>query len=97
MSGKAEMVAEVIGPLSTANKVTTAGAVTGVVGWLTQINWIGLSGVLIALAGLAVSSLFQFRRDKREAQESAARQERENAESAARIAAIKAGLDRERA
>lgn len=56
-----------------ANKVTQAGAVAGVFGWLAQINWIGLSGVLIALAGLATNYYFQYRRDRREQAESAAR------------------------
>lgn len=56
-----------------ASKVTQAGAFAGVFGWLAQINWIGVSGVLIALAGLATNYYFQHRRDKREQAESVAR------------------------
>lgn len=51
---------------SLANKATASGAVTGFVGWLSQINWIGLFGVMIALAGFAVSLYFQIQREKRE-------------------------------
>lgn len=51
---------------SLANKATAGGAVTGLVGWLSQINWIGLFGVMIALAGFAVSLYFQIQREKRE-------------------------------
>ncbi|PIA74291.1 holin [Ectopseudomonas toyotomiensis] len=65
-------VIEVVGAAA-ANKVTQAGAIAGVLGWLAQINWIGLSGVLIAVLGLAVNFYFQHRRDKREQAESLAR------------------------
>lgn len=51
---------------SMANKATAGGAVTGFVGWLSQINWIGLSGVLIAFSGFAVSFYFQIQREKRD-------------------------------
>ena len=67
-----EGMVEVIGAAA-ANKATQLGAVTGVLGWLAQINWIGLSGVLIAVFGLAVNFYFQHRRDKREQAESSAR------------------------
>lgn len=63
---------EVVGAAA-ANKVTQAGALAGVFGWLAQINWIGLSGVLIAVLGLAVNFYFQHKRDKREQAESSAR------------------------
>lgn len=58
---------------SVASKTTFFGALTGVVGWMAQINWIGLSGVLIALMGLTANIYFQVRRDRRESAESAAR------------------------
>ena len=77
----AEIAMEVVGA-SVANKTTVAGALTGAVGWLAQVNWLGLSGVLIAILGLLVNFYFQHRRDKREA-----------AESAARIEAIKGRCD----
>lgn len=51
MGDRAEIALEVAGA-SVANKTTVAGAVAGTLGWLAQINWIGLSGVMIALAGL---------------------------------------------
>lgn len=77
----AELAMEVVGA-SVANKTTVAGAVTGAVGWLAHVNWIGLSGVFIAILGFLVNCYFQYRRDKREA-----------AESAARIEAIKGRCD----
>lgn len=72
---------EVVGA-SAANKATAVGAVTGAVGWLAKVNWLGLSGVFIAILGFLVNFYFQYRRDKREA-----------AESAARIEAIKGRCD----
>lgn len=56
--------------VAVASKVTQGGAVAGFLGWVVQVNWIGLTGVLIALAGLAANLYFQHRRDKREEQES---------------------------
>lgn len=50
---------------SAANTATASGAAVGVVGWLTQINWIGLSGVVVAIAGLLISIHFQRRSDRR--------------------------------
>lgn len=67
-----ESVVEAIG-MSVANKTTWGGAVAGFFGYLSQVNWIGLAGVVIALCGLAANVYFQHRRDKREAVESAAR------------------------
>lgn len=67
-----EGMVEVVGAAA-ANKVTQVGAVAGVFGWLAQINWIGLAGVLIAVLGLAVNFYFSHRRDKREQAESTAR------------------------
>lgn len=67
-----EGMVEVVGAAA-ANKVTQVGAVAGVFGWLAQINWIGLAGVLIAVLGLAVNFYFSHRRDKREQAESIAR------------------------
>ncbi|AVJ20992.1 MULTISPECIES: holin [Pseudomonas] len=53
-----------------ANKGLVVGTVTGVAGWLSQVNWIGLSGVLVAVLGLVISAYFQIRRDRRETIES---------------------------
>lgn len=67
-----EGLIEVVGA-SVANKGMLVGAAAGFVGWLSQVNWIGLSGVLIAMAGLAMNYYFSHRRDKREQAESTAR------------------------
>ncbi len=67
-----EGIVEVVGA-SVANKGMMVGAATGVVGWLSQVNWIGISGVVIAVLGLVISTYFQVRRDRREHAESNAR------------------------
>lgn len=59
--------------VSIASKTTWTGAVAGVAGWLSSVNWLGLIGALVAVSGLAVNVYFQFRRDRREARESEAR------------------------
>jgi len=59
--------------ISTSGKTTMGGAATGIVGWLASVNWIGASGILIALAGLVVNIYFQIRKDRRETAESQAR------------------------
>lgn len=59
--------------VSVTNKGMVGGAIAGLYGWAAQINWLSLSGVLIALVGLAANIYFQHRRDKREAAESMAR------------------------
>ena len=59
--------------VSVTNKGMVGGAIAGLYGWAAQINWLGLSGVFIALVGLAANIYFQHRRDKREAAESLAR------------------------
>ena len=67
-----EGLIEVVGA-SVANKGMVVGAAAGFIGWLSQVNWIGLSGVLIAMSGLAMNYYFSHRRDKREQAESLAR------------------------
>ncbi len=67
-----EGIVEVVGA-SVANKGMLVGAATGFVGWLSQVNWIGIAGVLVAVLGLLVNAYFQSRRDRREDAESAAR------------------------
>jgi len=49
-----------------ANKTTLGGATAGAIGYLANVNWIGLLGTLVAIGGFAVSFWFQWRRDKRE-------------------------------
>jgi membrane associated rhomboid family serine protease len=59
--------------VSITNKGMLGGAIAGLYGWAAQVNWIGLSGVIIALLGLGANIYFQHRRDRRESDESAAR------------------------
>lgn len=59
--------------ISIANKTMTGGALTGVVGWVSQVNWLGAIGTLVAIIGLAANIYFQLRRDRRESAESQAR------------------------
>lgn len=54
-------------------KSMLGGAITGAIGFLASINWIGLIGVLVAVLGLFANIHFQLRRDKREQRESEAR------------------------
>jgi len=56
--------------ISVSNKTTVGGVATGIVGWLASVNWLGVSGVLIALLGLLINLYFQIRRDRRETAES---------------------------
>ena len=72
-----ENIVEAVG-ISVANKGLIAGGATGLFGWLSQVNWIGIAGVVVAVLGLLISTYFQVRRDRRE-----------HAESAARLQAIK--------
>ena len=88
MDDRAEIALEVVGA-SVANKTTMAGAVAGTLGWLAQINWIGLSGVMIALAGLLANLYFQHRRDKREQAEREERRWRAEREHQLRMEALK--------
>ncbi len=71
-----------------ANKGMLAGGAVGLYGWLSQVNWIGISGVGIAVLGLLINVYFQARRDRREAEALAADARRADAESAARIKAL---------
>lgn len=68
--------------ISIANKTMTGGALTGAVGWLSQVNWLGAIGALVAIVGLAANIYFQMRRDRRE-----------SAESKARVAALRERCD----
>jgi hypothetical protein len=56
-----------------ANKGMLVGASTGLVGWLSQVNWIGFIGVALAALGFLVNTWFQIRKDRRESRESEAR------------------------
>lgn len=64
-----ESIVEAVG-ISVANKGLIAGGATGLFGWLSQVNWIGIAGVVVAVLGLLISTYFQIRRDRREHAES---------------------------
>ena len=69
-----ESIVEAVG-ISVANKGLIAGGATGLFGWLAQVNWVGMAGVIVAVLGLVISTYFQIRKDRRESAESAARLE----------------------
>lgn len=69
-----ESIVEVVGA-SVANKGMIVGGAAGMVGWLSQVNWIGAAGVAVAVLGLLINLFFQLRKDRRESIESAARLE----------------------
>ncbi|WP_025859058.1 holin [Pseudomonas sp. CHM02] len=67
-----ESIVEVVGA-SVASKGMLTGGAVGLVGFFSQVNWIGVSGVVIAVVGLVINVYFQWRKDHRESLESAAR------------------------
>ena len=67
-----ESIVEVVGA-SVANKGMLVGGAAGMVGWLSQVNWIGIAGVAVAVVGLLINLFFQVRKDRREHAESQAR------------------------
>lgn len=69
---------------SVASKTTTGAGVVGFVGFMASINWLGVSGVFIAVMGLLVNLCFQRRRDSRDRD----RHKWECEEHQARMAAI---------
>ncbi|MGP5446650.1 holin [Pseudomonas helleri] len=67
-----ESIVEAVGA-SVASKGMLTGGAVGLVGFFSQVNWIGVSGVVIAVLGLLINLYFQVRKDRREHDESAAR------------------------
>lgn len=65
MSDKAKTVVEAT-VISLANKTTATAGLTGFIGWLSQINWLGLIGSMVAITGLVISTYYQWKKDKRE-------------------------------
>ena len=55
---------------SVATKVTVGSAFAGFLGWLAEVNWIGIIAVGVGILGYATNLYFQHRRDKREQRES---------------------------
>ncbi|EPH0082478.1 hypothetical protein ACW9QW_000974 [Acinetobacter baumannii] len=74
---------------SFANKTTILSGVTSA---LASFNWLSYSGAIVAVAGLFISFIFQFRRDRRERRESELREK----ESKLRIKALEQDTERER-
>lgn len=72
MANHPEGIVEAVG-VSVATKGMWAGAGTGLAGFLSQANWIGIIGVLLAALGFLVNTWFQIRKDRRESAESEAR------------------------
>lgn len=68
--------------ISAASKTSVTGAAAGVVGTVSQVDILTLTGVMIAVAGFGVNFFFQWRRDRRE-----------HKEHKARMAAIKDNCD----
>lgn len=77
-----EVAVEATG-ISMANKTMAGGAVAGAAGWWVQVNWLGLTGVLVAVIGLLANLYFQHRRDRREKEEGRRREELHQAKLAA--------------
>ncbi|QXH68597.1 holin [Pseudomonas asgharzadehiana] len=67
-----ESIVEVVGA-SVANKGMLVGGAAGMVGFFSQVNWIGVAGVVVAVLGLLINLYFQVRKDRREHAESQAR------------------------
>ena len=59
--------------VAVSSKTTWAGALGGFAGWVASVNWLGVAGLLIAIAGFLTNLYFARRRDKREEAETAAR------------------------
>lgn len=72
MANHPEGIVEAVGA-SVASKGMFAGGAAGLVGWLSQVNWIGITGVALAALGFLVNTWFHIRKDRRESAESAAR------------------------
>lgn len=61
--------------ISAASKTSVTGAGAAVVGTVSQVDIMTLTGVLIAVAGFGVNLFFNWRRDRREHREHLARME----------------------
>ncbi|WP_263271443.1 holin [Pseudomonas phytophila] len=57
MANHPEGIVEAIGA-SVSSKGVFVGATTGLVGWLSQVNWIGMAGVFVAVLGLIINAYF---------------------------------------
>lgn len=89
MSDRGTEIAIEVAGVSVANKTTVLGGLAGAFGWLAQVNWIGLAGVLIALLGFLANLYFQHQRNKREQLEREERRFREDREHEMRMQALR--------
>lgn len=71
----ASSVAEMVATKATYATYTGAGA--SVLGFITSIDWVALTGLLVAVVGFLLNAYFQFKRNKREELESMLRIQRE--------------------
>lgn len=78
-----------VSAVSFGNKMMTGGALAGAAGWVSQINWVGLTGAAVAVIGLAVSVYFQVRKDRRETREFEAREQRRQEMHEAQMRALR--------
>jgi len=82
----ASSVAEVAaGAATKATYATYTGAGATILGFFTSIDWVALTGLLVAVVGFLLNAYFQFKRNKREELESNLRIRREELESNLRI------------
>ncbi len=72
-----------------AGKTTWAGAFGGVTGFAMSLDWLTVIGVIVAVASFVVNSYFQHKRNKREENESKARNQREIIEHELRVDKLK--------
>jgi len=74
----ASSVAEVAaGAATKATYATYTGAGASILGFITSIDWVALTGLLVAVVGFLLNAYFQFKRNKREELESMLRIQRE--------------------
>ncbi|MGR2824240.1 holin [Acinetobacter sp. 1124_18A] len=83
-----EVVATTVG-----SKATYAGGTATVVGWVASVDWLAVTGVLIALAGFALNVYFQIKKNKREELESLLRTKREQEIHEYKLKQMEAGLN----
>ncbi|MFA3655961.1 holin [Acinetobacter baumannii] len=76
MSENTSQAVEVIAT-TVGSKATYAGGTATLVGWAASVDWLAVTGVLIALAGFALNAYFQIKKNRREDLESRMRMQRE--------------------
>ena len=92
MSEKTSQAVEVVAT-TVGSKATYAGGTATLVGWAASVDWLAVTGVLIALAGFALNAYFQIKRNKREEIESNLRTLREQEIHEFKMKQMEAGLN----